>query len=262
MTLRSDLPRPRASQRCCATLAAMALLSMWAASPALAGPPFVTDDPEPVELHHHEFYIASQQTLGADGRAGTLPHFEFNYGALPNLQLHVIAPLAFSAPQGKPTRRGFGDLELGAKYRFTEETDAVPMVGIFPIYLGPTGAASRGLGNDASQLFLPVWLQKSWGPWTSYGGGGYWINRASGAKNNWFFGWLLQRKLSDKWMLGSEVFYRGEQLAGQGSSMGANVGGSFDIDEHAHLLFSVGKGLRNANATNKLSSYVAFQLTY
>jgi len=23
--------------------------------------------------------------------------------------------------------------------------------------------------------FLPLWLQKSWGRWTSYGGG-YWIN--------------------------------------------------------------------------------------
>ncbi|AJP48329.1 hypothetical protein PG1C_07360 [Rugosibacter aromaticivorans] len=61
---------------------------------AVAGPPFLTDDPEPVEYRHHEFYIASQQTKTADGTAGTLPHIEYNYGAAPDLQLHVIGFLA------------------------------------------------------------------------------------------------------------------------------------------------------------------------
>jgi len=52
-----------------------------AAGLAFAGPPFQTDDPEPVELHHYEFYVATQQTLTSDGRSGTAPHLEFNYGA-------------------------------------------------------------------------------------------------------------------------------------------------------------------------------------
>lgn len=72
----------------CATLATSSL--------ALAGPPFMTDDPETIEYQHHEFYISSQQVKTQDGRSGTLPHFEFNYGVAPDLQLHIIAPLAFN----------------------------------------------------------------------------------------------------------------------------------------------------------------------
>lgn len=112
---------------------AFSACAMVIAVPAMTGPPFQTDDPEPVDLHHYEFYVASQQTLTADGRSGTLPHFEFNYGALPNLQLHIMAPYAFSSPSGGPTQHGYGDTELGLKYRFVQETDNVPMVGIFPM---------------------------------------------------------------------------------------------------------------------------------
>jgi hypothetical protein len=44
---------------------------------AWAGPPFFTDDPEPVEYKHGEFYIASQYIDGRTGKSATLPHFEF-----------------------------------------------------------------------------------------------------------------------------------------------------------------------------------------
>jgi len=227
-----------------------------------AGPPFQTDDPEPVELHHYEFYVASQQTVTRDGRAGTLPHLEFNYGALPNLQLHIVAPYAFSHPAGAPVQRGYGDTELGAKYRFVEEGDGTPQVGFFPLYIAPTGDDGRGLGNGASQFYLPVWLQKSWGKWTSYGGAGYLINRAAGARNSWFVGWEVQRELSEMFTLGAEVFHRSEQVSGAGSSDGFNVGAIVNFDDHNHLLFSAGKGLRNAAATNKASTYIAYQVTY
>src|SRR5882724_10068903 len=46
------------------------------------GPPFATDDPEPVEYRHWEIYLASQYQHATDGAAGTLPHVEVNYGAL------------------------------------------------------------------------------------------------------------------------------------------------------------------------------------
>ena len=44
------------------------------------GPPYQTDDPVPVDLHHYEFYIFG----GADGTPVELdslgPAFEFNWG--------------------------------------------------------------------------------------------------------------------------------------------------------------------------------------
>jgi len=228
----------------------------------LAGPPFLTDDPETVEYQHYELYMASQQIKTQDGTSGTLPHFEFNYGAGPNLQLHIIAPFAFNNPADGPRERGIGDIELGAKYRFLQETDNSPMAGVFPLVVTNTGDADKGLGTGKTQVFLPVWLQKRWGAWQSYGGGGYWMDHAAGARNHWFFGWQLQDDISEHLTLGGEIFHSTEQAKGQGASTGFNLGGTYNLDEHNHLLLSAGRGLTNVSATNKFSSYVAYQLTW
>jgi hypothetical protein len=65
---------------------ASALLLVGWPLAGLAGPPFTTDDPEPVEYRHWEVYAASQHTKSAAGWSGTAPHFEVNYGAITNRQ--------------------------------------------------------------------------------------------------------------------------------------------------------------------------------
>lgn len=228
---------------------------------AYAGPPFQTDDPEPVDLHHIEVNVASQQTLTVAGRSGTRPLVEMNYGALPDVQLHVAAPLAFNNPTQGIRQSGLGDAEVGVKYRMVQESEATPMVAIYPTYLFPTGDAQRGLGNGRYQTYLPVWLQKSWGTWTCIAGAGYWINHGPMARNNWFAGWLVQRRVGQQLTVGAELFHRSEQTVGQGESSGFNVGGIFDLSEHHHLLLSIGRGLQNREATNRVSSYLAYQFT-
>ncbi len=134
----------------------LSILSLALAGKAHAGPPFVTDDPEPVELYHWEVYVASLVAHDSGGWSGTAPHLEINYGAVPNLQLHLVAPLTFSAPKGASTQYGYGDTELGFKYRFIEETDHRPQIGIFPLIELPSGDSTRGLGNGKAQIFLPL----------------------------------------------------------------------------------------------------------
>jgi hypothetical protein len=233
-----------------------------ASLPALAGPPFITDDPETVEYQHSEFYIASQQISTSGGRGGTLPHIEYNYGAAPDVQLHILVPYAFNSPTGGVTERGVGDTELGIKYRFAQETETSPMTGIFPILLTHTGDYNKGLGAGGAQFFLPVWIQKKWGKWQSYGGGGYWISRAPDIRNHWFAGWQVQKDISEHVTLGGEVFHSTEQVTGQGSSSGFNLGGYYNFNEHDHLMLSAGKGLQNADLTDRLSTYLAYQRTW
>ena len=225
---------------------------------AWAGPPFVTDDPEPVEYRHWEIYLASQHAKDKDGWSGTAPHFEVNYGALPNLQLHLIAPFAYVKPDDGSSHYGFGDLELGAKYRFIQETDWRPMVGTFLIFDLPTGSSSHGLGSGHLRTFLPIWFQKSWGPWQSYGGGGYWINPGSENKNYWFAGWQVQRELSKALTLGAEVFYNTPTVKGEGGRTGFDVGTIINFTDEHHLLFSTG---RDIHGQNRFSAYIAYQLT-
>jgi hypothetical protein len=123
--------------------AVVAVTTALFSAPAQAGPPYTTDDPEPVEYQHWEVYLATQHEVTRDGATGTAPHVEVNYGAVPNLQLHVIAPLAYAHANGGDTTYGAGDIELGAKFRFIQEGEAVPMVGTFPLLELPVEAQRR-----------------------------------------------------------------------------------------------------------------------
>jgi hypothetical protein len=65
--------------------------------------------------HHLEVYLATQGGYDRDHNlAFTAPHVEVNYGAAPDLQLHLIAPLQYARPAGGPAVCGYGDMELGA----------------------------------------------------------------------------------------------------------------------------------------------------
>ena len=232
---------------------------------ATAGPPFRTDDPEPVELGHYEFYTFSTGTTVTDDTSGVLPGFEYNYGLIPDGQFHVVAPVAFDNPSGGPTEFGYGDTELGFKYRFIHEDEKgwKPQVGFFPLLEIPTGDKDRGLGAGHVSAFFPIWVQKSFGDWTTYGGGGYWINHGSGTDQDfWFVGWLLQRQITKKLTLGGEIFYQTADEVGGKDSTAFNVGGFYDINDHNHILFSAGSGLQNASETNQFSWYLGYQFTY
>ena len=96
------------------------------------GSPFPDRRPEPVDYQHYEFYTFSMGTAVKGDTSGIGPAWEFNYGIIPNGQLHIIAPMAFDSMAGGPAQFGYGETELGFKYRFIQEDkDGVtPMVGI------------------------------------------------------------------------------------------------------------------------------------
>jgi hypothetical protein len=223
-----------------------------------AGPPFVTDDPEPVDYRHWEIYAASHWEHDPAGTTATLPHAEVNYGAAPNLQIHLILPLAYVKQAGAAGLYGPGDTELGVKYRFVQETSHRPMIGVFPLVEIPTGSSGRGLGNGRMQLFVPVWFQKSWGDWTSYGGGGYFFNSGDGNKDYQLAGWELQRDLNRRVTIGAELFVTTPTVVGGETMVNVNVGGQFNLSNACHILYSVGRSIHN---TADVMGYLAFQWT-
>ncbi len=224
---------------------------------AFAGPPFKTDDPQPVDHLHWEFYIASEQQFKRHETTATCPHFELNYGVVPNVQLHLVAPLGY-VHTVEGTYYGYSDTELGVKYRFVDETGTVPQVGVFPLIEIPTGNEGEQLGSGKVQAYIPAWIQKSWGRLTTYAGGGFWYNPGVGQKNWTFGGWEVQYDFSDVVTLGAELYYQSADNQEAQSSGGFNFGGFINLNENNHILFSLGQSVSGVAI---ITGYVGFQLT-
>jgi hypothetical protein len=65
------------------------IFAVVAASPAVAGPPFTTDDLEPAGLGHGEVFGFSAATSVDGDTGGMLAGLEVNYGAASNAQLSM-----------------------------------------------------------------------------------------------------------------------------------------------------------------------------
>ncbi len=206
-----------------------------------AGPPYLTDDPEPVERGHWETYLFMQGVVSHGARLGLLPAFEANYGPFANAQIQFQVPIAYE--QGLDGRRehGLGDLQTGFKYRFIQEGDSVPQMAIYPQVQAPTGRAAAGLGSGHWRLYIPLLFQKSIGPWTTYGGPGWWRNPGEGKRNYLTFGWQVQRNFGEDFSLGAEVFHQGADATGGTGSATFNVGFLRALGPHFSVLGTIGR---------------------
>jgi hypothetical protein len=247
------------SQRQLNIAIAGAILLFCICGTTLAGPPFLTDDPVPVELSHHEFYVFSTLDRTPDATTVQAPAFEFNYGIAPQAQAHIIFPFTAFTPEGEPTAYGPGDTELGLKYRFIQEQENFPQIGTFPLLEVPTGNSGRGLGNGKTWAKFPLWAQKSWGPWTTYGGGGYAVNPTQGQRNYPFAGWVLQRDLSEQVTLGGEIFTQGKTTDDGEATTFANLGSFYNFSKNVSLLFTVGHSIAGES---HLISYLGLYWTW
>jgi hypothetical protein len=129
-------------------------LSLSVAQPAIAGPPYVSDDPEPTDYRHFEIYTFNSGTStrnGTDDETG----IDFNYGGAPDLQLTATLPLGFSFPTGDGAQFGLSNIELAAKYRFLHQEAFGWDVAVFRrvFLLG----GSNAIGDRNASLLLPLW---------------------------------------------------------------------------------------------------------
>ena len=220
-------------------LLAAGLVGLFAAR-GLAGPPYLTDDPEPTDYQHWEGYVQASGEHTGGSYLIDAPALALNYGPLPDTQLSITVPLATAGGTGTRAATGLGDIQLSVKYRFLHETNGWPQIAFFPAVNLATGDAARGLGNGRTWVQLPVWLQKSFGAWTADLGGGVGLNSAPGQRDNAYGGGLLQRSFGDHLTLGGEFFAQSRAAAGDGAFLAVNGGGDYRFNEHFHILGSAG----------------------
>jgi hypothetical protein len=229
------------------------------AQPALAGPPYVSDDPEPTEYKHYEIYTFNNGTGTRDGLSSEAG-IDFNYGAAPNLQLTATLPLGFESPRVGATRTGLSNIEIAAKYRFLRQDAFGWDVSVFPRIFLPS--PSTGVGESHASLLLPVWVQRDLaGGWSTFGGGGC-VLSANSAQNFCLAGWVVTRQIVPKLQLGMELFHQTGDASGTPASSSLGVGLTYDLNDNYHLLGYVRRGIQNANQTDQYSWYAALLTTF
>jgi hypothetical protein len=214
------------------------------ATPALAGPPYVTDDPEPTETGHFENYLFVEGTRAGDKFEGPPVGIEINYGVAADTQLTLSVPL-----NPNPGTGGVGvvwaPLGGGVKYRFIEEDEDGwrPQVAFFPQISIPVGSAAHS--SPVTEL-LPVWMQKSFGPeWTVFGGGGFTNNPGNGNRDFANYGLAVQHQFTAKLALGLEMFGQTRDSADDTATTAAGVAALYDFSDEWHLIGSVNTGVIN-----------------
>lgn len=233
------------------------IIILFNIKPLYAGPPFGTDDPEPVRFKHWEYYISSINNRQIGVWSGTAPHVELNYGLIRNVQVHLLLPLNYIGTHMHSSAFGYADTEFGIKFRFVQESDNSPQIGTFPILEIPT-IKNGEFSSGRTKIYLPVWLQKSWGKLTTYGGAGYWINPGTNNKNWIFSGWEVQYAVSKVITLGGEVYYHSASTKDSAYGTGFNIGGSLNRGEKFHFIFSVG---HTFTKDNTFTSYLGLLWT-
>jgi hypothetical protein len=228
-------------------------------SPAHAGPPYVTDDPEPTDYQHFEIYAFADDTATRDGRGGETG-IDFNYGGAQDLQLTAVIPLAYETPRGQGTVTGIGNIELAAKYRFLHQDDFGLDVSVFPRIFLPS--VSDRVGDQHASFLLPFWAEKDFGDWSTFGGGGCAFNNGDQSKDYCLEGWALTRKMLDGLTMGAEIYHQSADTRGGVASTGLGFGATYDLSANYHLMASYGPGIQNAPQTDRYAWYAALLTTF
>jgi hypothetical protein len=197
------------------------------ADPAIAGQPYETDDPEPVACHHVEVDL---QYSRQGPNPSTAPSVEIDYGPIQNVELSVAAQR--------------GETELGAAIRFVPETKSSPQIGFLPdVVLKSDGS---------SETFLPIWIQKTTGKWTFYGGSGVSQGYVSS-------GITAQFTPSARSSFGVEFFTDNARTAAETSQPRFNLGYTDQLDEGHAIMLSAG---HNFGPDSHYTFYVGYQVIF
>ncbi len=241
--------------RCLFTL----VLLLCGATAAIAGPPYLTDDPEPTETGHWEIYAPLVEAAGRgkefDGAAGA----EINYGAAPDLQLTLGLPLSYRHDtQG--WRIGAGDVKVSAKYRVYNNEASGVQIAVFPGISIPTGGRDFTAGKVTA--LLPIWVQKDTGSWSFFGGGGYALNPGVGNRNYWTGGAAISRHFGARVSLGVEANRSGPDVIDGSASTRLGVATIIQLKKPFRLLASGGPSFDDGGGKAGFHIFFAIGLDY
>ncbi len=237
--------------------AASACAVMWT-TPAIAGPPFLTDDPDTTPRGEYETMVFATGNTTADGDEGEYG-LDFNYGGGDDLQFTAAVPVSYENLNGASRQSGVGNIELAAKIRLLHQDTFGWDVAVFPRLFLPSGS---DLGDQHASLLLPIWIGREGENWSTFGGGGCAINRGGDSQDYCVAGWAVTRRVLPNLQIGGELFHQSADTEGGFASTTLGLGATSDLNEHVHFLGYAGTGLQNRDETGRTSWYSSVLFTF
>jgi hypothetical protein len=228
---------------------------------AQGGPPMITDDTETVPKHHFEINTAITMERGSDGTLFETPLVDFNYGLNKRMQLKVEMPWVQLHNLGGPNLSGSGNMNIGVRWRFRDETDKHKVaLSIYPAFEFNTSqsAVRRSIVDKGPSFLLPLEWQTQIGKWGINGDVGYSFQRG---QDEAIYGVVVGREVSKRVELLGE--WHGEGPTNRISEQAEvyNFGTRVGITKHTTFLFSAGSSLRR-NFDPRFIMYAGVQVTF
>lgn len=140
-----------------------------------------------------------------------------------------------------------------------EETKKRPQLALGYQMKFPTGDVNRGLGSGT--LDNALWLSgaKSFGRWVSFANIGYNFLGGGSGRNNLFLGTGLTYQLTEKLIVGAQVYGNSSSASGARDELAWGAGLTYNFAPDRTFLLSLG---RSEHGFSDLNVYAGFSFTF
>jgi len=211
---------------------------------AQGGPPMITDDTETVPKGHFEINTALTVERGGDGSVYETPLVDFNYGLNKRMQLKVEMPWVIVHNNGTNTIGGAGNINIGMRWRFRDETDTHRLaLSIYPQVEFNTIQSSvrNDIVEKGPSFLMPLQWQTAIGKWGINGDVGYRFTRGT---DELIYGVVVGREINKRVELMGEWHGEGPRNSLSQQAEVYNFGTRIGMTNHTTFLFSAGSTLR------------------
>lgn len=214
---------------------------------AQGGPPYYTNDPGTPGNKNWEINFGYMPFFYRGQSISHTPDVDINFGVGDRIQLtYENAWLRVHNP-GQPVKYGFGQDQLGAKWRFYDSGEHGMAFSIFPqaSLNNPNHSVQRDIVPPGSSLILPLEFTKKLGPIHVDLEGGYQFVHLG--PDGWLTGLVVGHDFTRKLELDAEFYATGTWRPGYAQPT-IDVGGRYKLHRPFILLFMAGRGVEPARS--------------
>lgn len=240
--------------------AAAVSLFAFATAGAQGGPPMITDDPFTVGANNWEINLLPNIEHVRGSSLYEAPNLDINYGVGYRIQLKFETPWVVRKDDGQSTQSGLGNVGIGMRYRFIDESRYGFAMSTYPAFefSGTSSSVRKGVADPTRSFFLPVEIAKTINGLGVNGEVGYLFEQ--GGEGSWQYGLLFGRDASEKVELLGEL-HGSSPKDFSDSEILINLGSRIVMTNHVTLLVSAGRTLQSPGSPTTIAA-LGLQLNF